>query len=170
MPALAYRTTMPNPNDSAMLAVIAKATAKGHPVSTAAELAGLASSTGTQWYRQGQAEIEAGDEQGSHVAFAACINRARAAMAETRLTRIDEAGAKGQWQADMTVLERRMPEDFGRFQRIEVASTTLSVSITAQLPPGAAEALLAMGKAEEARATKFLPPGGGSEPQSPDSD
>lgn len=155
MPALGTHsiTRTPRPDDPAMLAVIAKATAKGHPVTTAAELAGLGASTGTLWYRLGKEELEAGDEQGSHVAFMATINRARATMAEVRLTRIDEAGEKGMWQADMTVLERRMPEDFGRFQRIEVESKSLVINLTGTLPPGALEALHALAEAE----TKRLP-------------
>ena len=165
MPALGTHsvTRTPRPDDPTILATIAKATAKGHPVTTAAELAGIGASTGTQWYRLGTEELDAGDVQGSHVAFAATINRARATMTEVRLTRIDEAGEKGNWQADMTVLERRMPQDFGRFQRIEVEQRSVTINLSGQLPEGAGAALLAMAQAEQVRAeqritTPQLPP------------
>ncbi|KKL88502.1 hypothetical protein LCGC14_1924000, partial [marine sediment metagenome] len=114
--------------------------------------------TGQQWYRLGAEELEAG-EQGSHVAFTEAVNAAHAEMVDVRLTRIDEAGAKGQWQADMTVLERRMPQDFGRFQRVEVESKSISISLSAQLPPEAVQSLLDIAQRAQDRGAKFLPPG-----------
>lgn len=158
MPALAHRTTMPRPDDLDILRRIAEATLQGHSLTTAAELAGIGRVTAQEWRTQGQAQLDAGEELGSHAAFASALNEAEAEMVDAKLGVINEATlGKGGWVPAMTLLERRRPQDFGRFQRVEIEQRATTLNITAQFPPEAAQALLAMAQEERAEGLKFLP-------------
>jgi hypothetical protein len=150
MPKLAYRTRMPRPDDPDIIARFADATRKGHPVATAATLAGI-SRVAHEWLSTGNAQLDAGDAQGSHAAFAAGHKQAVADFAERNLGVINEATtqAKG-WLPAMTLLERRMPRDFGRNDRLEVESKVVNVNISATLGPGQRAALLAQLQEEQA--------------------
>ena len=166
MPALKVRATMPRPGDPSIIQAYTDAIRQGIPLGTAATMAGIGEQTARDWLRQGLEALDAApestaEELGSHALFAWSVKQADAAFVATNVGVINAAktGDKG-WLPAMTHLERLKPQDFGRFQRVEVARTSVTVSITAQLPPGAAQALLAMGQAEQDRATKFLPPGG----------
>ena len=179
MPALLIRPRIPKPDDPELIEAFCSAIADGQPTDTAATAAGISHRTADDWIKQGNEALAAEPtepgaelgEQSSHALFALAVKQAEHHFVSENLGYVRKArqGDKG-WLPAMTLLERRRPDAFGRFQRVEVASTSVTVSITAQLPPGAAEALLTMGQAEQDRATKFLPPGGGTEPQSPDSD
>lgn len=166
MPALLYRTKMPKPDDPEILSRMAEATLAGHPLDTAGRLSGLGSSVAQDWYKQGSEALaaELGTEPsvlGSHAVFADCVNLASAQMVDAKLGVINEATlGKGGWVPAMTLLERRRPQDFGRFQRIEVESKSLVINLTGTLPPGAAEALHLLAEAE----TKRLP---SPKPESP---
>lgn len=52
--------------------------------------------------------------------FAKAIARGEATGIQRRLERIEKAGKKGSWQADAWLLERRVPEQFGRNDRMKV--------------------------------------------------
>ncbi len=148
MPKLAHRVTMPRPNDPDIIRRFADATRKGHPVATAATLAGLEQSTASRWLTQGrdEAELRSDGELGSHVAFFMEHERAVAAFAERNLDVVNEAAAQGAkgWLPAMTLLERRMPRDFGRNERLEIDTRTVAVSVTLEaLPEGQREALIA---------------------------
>lgn len=173
MPALLYRTTMPHPDDPDIVATISQAMSTGHPLSTAAALAGIHEDTLYHWLDAGKAEIQAAEgtwkpwtELGARAQLVIHVKEALAGLVSEGLDHV-RAGDKD-WAAWMTLLERRMPQDFGRFQRVEIEQRTVTLSITAQLPPEAAQALLAMAQAERAEGTKFLPTGGPEpEPSSP---
>ena len=158
MPALRTRTTMPKPSDPIIIARIATATQRGHPLHTAATLAGIGATTAKDWRTIGDEQLEAGDEHGSHAAFALALKQAEARLVARRLKRIDKAGQRGNWAADMTLLERRFPQDFGRNQTVNVKTESLSVVLHGTLPPGAEHELIA-----QAHARLQLEAGGGSQ-------
>lgn len=171
MPALAHRVTMPRPGDPHIIVRFTEAVRSGLPLSTCATMAGIGEQTARDWMKEGlEALDEAPDtplaELSSHARFAWAVKEADAAMVADNVGVIEagKAGPKG-WLAAFTHLERLKPHEWGRFQRVEVEQRTLTVSITAQLPPGAAEALLAMARDEQTEGAKFLPPG----PQDSDS-
>ena len=147
--------------------------AKGRYPATAASLLGIPHRTWARWSTEGKqalAEAEEGDELGSLAALALGIERAESLHIDAKLSRIDEAGAKTQhWAANGWDLERRYRGLYGKQEQAE-AQPAVTLNFYDQLPPGAAEALHSLAQAEVDRATKFLPPGGSTEPQSPDSD
>jgi transposase len=79
----------------------------GTPRRIAAQAAGVGESTLLRWIAENQE-------------FRERVEIAEAQAVTTRLRRIDKAGRAGVWQADMTVLERRYPSDFGRQVRLDV--------------------------------------------------
>lgn len=164
MPKLATRTTMPKPNDPAIIARIAEATRKGHPITTAGVMAGLAPRTAAQWREQGEAEWEEGDELGSHVPLMLAVKQAEAELVDSQLDIVQDAGARGLWAAAMTLLERRFPQDFGRNQTVHVKTESLSVVLHGTLPPGAEAELISQAHARLlARGTPQIEAGGGSQ-------
>jgi len=144
MPALAYRTLMPKPNDPDIIKRFADATRKGHPTATAATLAGISRVAAQDWIRAGDAQLDAGDVLGSHAAFASEHQLAMAELVDSKLDVIQDATheAKG-WLPAMTLLERRMPRDFGRNERLEIDQRVVNVNLSATLGPGQRAALLA---------------------------
>jgi len=144
MPHLAVRTSLPKPDDPDILRRIAEATRKGHSIETAGNLAGLGKTVAWDWLRQGSALLDAAppgipaEELGSHAVFAKAVRDAEAEMVDAKLDVIHEDMHRGNgkgWLPAMTLLERRRPQDFGRFQRIEVEQRTVTLSLTAQYPP-----------------------------------
>ncbi|KKL14947.1 hypothetical protein LCGC14_2510530 [marine sediment metagenome] len=148
MPALAFRTTIPKPDDPRILNRMAEAIRKGHPIATAGTLAGIGETTAKDWYAAGeQALVQAettGEDPGalgSHALFASVVKQAEAELVDAKLGVIDEATrAKGGWVAAMTLLERRRPRDFGKQQYLEVEQRNYNIHLT--LPDGALPALL----------------------------
>lgn len=156
MPALLYRTTMPKADDPDIVATISQAMSTGHPLSTAAALAGIHEDTLYHWLDAGKAEIAQTEgawtpwaELGSRAQLVIHVKEALAGLVSEALEHV-RAGGKD-WVAWMTLVERRMPQDFGRNQHIEIEQHT-TVSITNQLPEGALEALHAIAQGEIARA------------------
>jgi hypothetical protein len=163
---------MPTPGDPDLLARIATATERGHPLHSAAALAGISPSTAKLWREQGEDEMEAAitqsvttgqapEELGSHVAFMLVLKEAEARLIAKRLKRIDKAGQRGNWAADMTLLERRFPQDFGRNQTVTINQESLTVILHGTLPPGAERAALEQYTARLAR--KQIEAGGDAE-------
>jgi hypothetical protein len=165
---------MPQPNDADIMVRIATATERGHPLHSAAALAGISPSTAKLWREQGEQEMEAAiahtetagkapEELGSHVAFMLVLKEAEARLMARRLKRIDKAGQRGNWAADMTLLERRFPQDFGRNQTVNVKQESLTVVLHGTLPPGAEHELIAQAHARALAAQVQLEAGGGAE-------
>ena len=145
MPKLKHFPRMPKPDDPRILRRIYKATRKGHGITTAGTLAGLGATTAYQWLLKGQAQIEAGEEQGSHVRFAKVWEMAEARRVDRLGDVIEAEGDKGNWVALMTREERRRAREWGKQQYLEVEQRSLSIQVT--LPPGALPALgLIMGR------------------------
>ena len=163
MPKFLHRATMPRPGDPDIIQVYTDAVRQGLPLSTAATMAGIGEQTARDWLRLGlealdEAPAKTPAELGSHALFAWAAKQADAAFVATNVGVINAAktGDKG-WLPAMTHLERMKPQDFGRFQRIEVEQRTVTVNLTAQLPPEAAQALLAMAQAEQGEQPMLTP-------------
>ena len=151
MPKLAYRATMPKPDDPDIIRRFADATRKGHPVATAATLAGISRVTAQDWLREGNAQLDAGDAEhagtvlGSHAAFASAHREAEAVAVDAHLAVFNEISNKpGHWQRSAWYLERKYADTFGMRQHTTVDTRTVAVSVTLDaLPEGQREALIA---------------------------
>jgi len=121
MPPLAFRTTIIGSDNPEVAQRFSDAIREGHPVATAAIIAGISERTARRYLAEGEAQ--AGDEGGSPCLFWQMFKDAEAAFVESQLQNIHrDADTKGGWAASMTLLERRRPADFGRNQRIEIDS------------------------------------------------
>ena len=92
----------------------------GMSLSSAAERVGVAAATANDWMRRGEGRHRQKPPTPSFVAFAAAVKRAEAELEATMLERVHAAALSGQpqtWQAAMTLLERRFPDRYGRFDR-----------------------------------------------------
>ncbi len=148
MPKLKARSRMPRPDDSDIIKTYCQAVAQGHPLDTAATLAGIGATTARDWIIQGEQALAASEdgelraeELGSHAVFARSVKQAEADFVSENLTAVHAArdADHKNWPAAMTLLERRRPRDFGRQQYLEVE--THSTSIQLVVPLGALPAL-----------------------------
>lgn len=165
MPALAYRPSLPRPDDPTIIETVASAVERGHPIETAGRLAGLGKTVAWDWLRKGEEQLELTppgtpwEELGSHAKFASRVKDAEARFVDANLRFVNDArspDAKG-WLPAMTLLERRRPQDFGRKDRMDVQQTSVSVSVSlqAQLSPSDLASVLALAQQETQR---LLPP------------
>lgn len=149
MPKLAYRTTLPKPDDPELLDTLCQQIALGVPLVYAGANAGLSDRTINYWIQLGEAELAdlpegaqpEREELGSHARFVLAVKEAEARLVSESVEqwRTDKAGS---WQRWPTLLERRMPEHFGRRDRLQVDQRTLTVTLDAtQLPPAKLAAL-----------------------------
>ena len=155
MPKLKTRPFLPRPDDPDILERIRDAITKGHPLRTAATLAGLHEDTAYGWRSRGRADLDAWDgesELSSHGRFVLMLKEAEAACLDRCLDPVEDQIAKGNWVTGMTLAERRFPQEFGRSQRVQVESVT----ITAALPAVAEKELLALLQAKLASGRKLL--------------
>ncbi|KKN34809.1 hypothetical protein LCGC14_0789890 [marine sediment metagenome] len=166
MPKLLYRTTMPHPDDPEIIASITAAVNKGHPLASAAALAGIHDETLYHWTAKGREELAQAEghtllweELGSHARLVIHIKEALAGLVDEALDHV-RAGGKD-WAAWMTLLERRMPKDFGRNQA-EAQALPAPLGFAVLLPPEAVQGLLDIAQRAQNRGARFLPPGGES--------
>lgn len=157
MPTLKHRTTMPRPGDPDIIKRFADATRKGHPVATAATLAGISVRTADNWLALGVEEadiaLEQGThdaqghdaEQGPHVPFMLAVRAAEADAVDAHLAVFEEVSNKpGHWQRSAWYLERKHAGTFGMRQHITSESRSVSVNVTLEaLPEAQREALIA---------------------------
>ena len=87
------------------------------------------------------AALPDGEELGSHALFGQTVKEARARCVLDHSRRWDAADAK-EWAKYATKLERLFPQEYGRSDKRMVEQRTLSISVTAQLSPDQADALL----------------------------
>ena len=132
---------LPRPNDPGLLQCIREQVALGVPLRYAAINAGLSEDTAYQWRMEGEAQLEAGDAQGSHAAYAKMLKEANAACVVDSLHNWREAKVND-WQRWATLLQRRYPEHFSERSQLTIEQRTLSISVTIDaLPPDAIPAL-----------------------------
>ena len=167
------RPAMPHPDDPEILYAVYEARKLGHPQDTATQAAGIALRTYEDWWRLGKEQLEAAgpvrltkeqaQELGSHASFAWSIKEADWEMVEDNLQHI-RAARGDNWQAAMTLLERRRPKDFGRNQQIQIESNS-TVRYVHELGPRAEAAILA--RREELEALTESGTGGQSDTPPP---
>ena len=167
MPKLLDRPTLPKPTDPDLIERFSGAVALGHPITTASTLAGISRRTADYWIAQGEAELEqaevTGEEPGSHVPFVLAFKQAQATFCDVHLQVVGGAAlGKNGWLPAMTLLERRMPQDFGRRTEVSVKSESVVVHVTGTL----SEATQAKVWEIAARAQKALPPPSVNTPES----
>lgn len=83
---------------------IASQVARGAPVALATAASGASWNTVKEWMAPGNCERE------PYKTFCAAIDKASALHAVGAAMRLTKAGKRGQWAADLAVLERRFPE------------------------------------------------------------
>ncbi len=153
MPKLAYRTTMPRPGDQTIINAYCDAIELGHAPRTAAPIAGIHERTAAEWLQLGREELSAASpgtplaEVGSHALFAQSVIEAQSRFVSENLDFVRGArskDAKG-WLPAMTLMDRRMPEDWGQRQHITSETRSLAVTVSYEaLPPAQRAALLAL--------------------------
>lgn len=176
MPALKFRTSMPKPDDPEILRRIAEATRLGHPLATAAQLAGIVERTAHEWRAIGTEELSIDLESGElspHALFAQTLNQAEAEMVDAKLGVInaatEEAPSKA-WVPAMTLLQRRRPQDFSERRELHVSGSVqiearvvvaeLPTEVRALILEAGAEALRQGTQTPTPSGQKQLPPGG----------
>ena len=87
--------------------------------------------------------------------LALAVEKARAECVARKAKRVQEAGEKP-WQADAWWLERNLPNLYGRNQRVEVESRSVSVNVS--LPALPEQQLLELLQQKLASGRKLLPP------------
>ena len=172
MPKLKYRSKLPRPDDPDIYEPICQAIAIGMPQAQAAFNAGVHEDTLYHWRYQGQAQLAQAEgrwmpwnELGSHAQLVIRIKEAEAGLVEDALLRWREGGKD--WPAWATLLERRFPQEFGRRMATTVEQRTLSITVTAELPPAAQSAILAYLQQNYAPPTPLLIEGEGVPGTSP---
>ncbi len=91
---------------------ICQAIRAGAPPETAAVYAGIGKSTYYAWMRRGERGA------GPFVEFREAIKKALAEF-EVRTVTLVQQAAPADWQAAMTLLERRFPDRWGRWDRVD---------------------------------------------------
>lgn len=109
-------------------AEIVKRIREGNPKTLASRLAGLDQQTLFDWIAQGRNEP---DKYPEYIQLAQDIQVAQAEHVAERLARI-EAAAKSDprhWTADAWYLERTMPEEFGKRDKVEIETSKPLVQV-----------------------------------------
>lgn len=87
----------------------------GNYLETAAALVGLPADTVRAWIRRGLKE-----GSGKYHSLAMAVRKSEAEAAASSVERIRAAGRRGIWKADAWFLERKFPQQWGRWERVTV--------------------------------------------------
>ena len=87
---------------------------KGNSITTACQSVGISDTTFRRWKEQGDKEPDS-----VHGEFVEAMQKAESDAKQALLAHVQDA-APQHWQAAMTILERRWPNEFGRRDRMEV--------------------------------------------------
>ena len=106
-----------------------KAVALGLSLKTACDLVGMATSNVYVWREIAQKDMENGltIEESAYVKFEHDYRKAKASFQARNMSRIDEAGKQGSWQASAWLLERRCPDEFALKQNVNLESDTITI-------------------------------------------
>ena len=104
----------------------------GTPVRVAVASAGVSEQTFYTWVNRGMAErerlklVKGAKTNPSEVVFLEfleCVERAKAEAITKKVAVIAKSGNDGDWRAAAWWLERQMPEEFGKTDRVEIGGT-----------------------------------------------
>jgi hypothetical protein len=98
------------------------AIARGHTNERAILLSGIKRTAFYTWKAKGEEDLAAG-KNSIYADFADMLKSAEAEFIDHHLKNIQAAGDDGNWQASMTLLERKFHREFGRRQLIEHSGT-----------------------------------------------
>ena len=106
-----------------------KAVSLGLSLKTACDLVGMSLSNVYVWREIAQKDMENGltIEESAYIKFENDYRKAKASFQARNLSRIDEAGKQGSWQASAWLLERRCPEEFALKQNVNLESDTITI-------------------------------------------
>ena len=127
----------------------------GNYPETSAILAGIPRRTFQRWLHDGRQDLDNGLEDSSVARLTCAVEKARAECVARKVKRVQQAGEKS-WQADAWWLERNLPHLYGRNQRIEVESRSVTVNVT--LPQVPEQQLLALVQDKLQSGQKLLAP------------
>lgn len=107
----------------------------GLPVNKAVAMIGIAESTFYNWMSRGMVErdrlatipdAKPKPEEKIYLEFLESLTRARAEAIAKKVAVISSAASQGDWKASAWWLERQVPEDFGKVDKQEVMSHSVS--------------------------------------------
>jgi len=107
----------------------------GVPISKCVAMVGIGENTFYHWMSRGMIERERLNtvpnakpkpEEKIYINFWESVTRARAEAVAKKVAVISSAAAQGDWKASAWWLERQVPEEFGRIERQEILSQSIS--------------------------------------------
>ena len=107
----------------------------GLPVNKAVSMVGIAESTFYNWMSRGMVErdrlatipnAQPKPDEKIYLNFLESLTRARAEAIAKKVAVISSAASQGDWKASAWWLERQVPEDFGKIDKQEVLSHSVS--------------------------------------------
>jgi len=107
----------------------------GLPVNKAVAMVSIAESTFYKWMSRGMVErdrlatipdAKPKPEEKIYLEFLESLTRARAEAIAKKVAVVSSAASQGDWKASAWWLERQVPEEFGRIERQEILSQSVS--------------------------------------------
>lgn len=107
----------------------------GLPVNKAVAMVNIAESTFYKWMSRGMIErdrlatipdAKPKPEEKIYLEFLESLTRARAEAIAKKVAVVSSAASQGDWKASAWWLERQVPEEFGRIERQEILSQSVS--------------------------------------------
>ena len=107
----------------------------GLPVNKAVAMVNIAESTFYKWMSRGMVErdrlatipdAKPKPEEKIYLEFLESLTRARAEAIAKKVAVVSSAASQGDWKASAWWLERQVPEEFGRIERQEILSQSVS--------------------------------------------
>ena len=161
MPALKYRTTLPKPDDPAILESIYQDIVAGIPMRYAAVRVGIAADTAYHWRMEGnhaleqlETDTETDISTVPSAVFAQTVKEAEAECVASNVQAWMNPDIGKDWVKHATLLERRYGSDFGKNQQVTIESHV--TVLTAQLPQLAEAELLKLLSDKLASGRKLL--------------
>jgi hypothetical protein len=165
MPRLAYRTTLPRPDDPELLETIAHHLGRGIPLRFAAPLAGISEHTAYHWVTKGEELLADPDYYpgvlGSYALFGQTVKEARARCVLAETNAWDAADGKT-WAKHATKLERLFPGEYAKLRdpgtQVNIGTLNM-VALTTDVSPETLAELLALAQERIAGSAPLqLPP------------
>lgn len=91
------------------------AISKGATYILACNYAGISYNTFLSWMRKGEQQLENEEEGNEYLKFYCEVKKAEGIAVTSWLTLIEQAAKNGNWQAAAWKLERRYPNEYGRY-------------------------------------------------------
>ena len=145
-----------------LISKLAGYVAEGNYYSTACYACGISERAFYEWLELADRDLSSGLDESSSLPMrlVQSLKNAEAEAEAERVARIRAAGQKGNWLADMTHLERRHPERWGRKDRLTQVGNTYNFNIEQAIIDAAGKFDEIMGRLAERSAKPLALPGG----------